>query len=241
MPDLNRVIERVKALLAVSKSDNEHEAALAAERAAELMATYRLEEAQLRVDDTSRAAEDIKERVLLDNTTKKRVAWKELIADGVAKSLGCHLYLTGEGPAVFGREGATQAWRYTCQYLFNEVNRLADEAWEAEAFEATLAGHTIKKWKNSFRVGCAQSIIMRLYETAKPKPASSNEQALMIIDKDDMELESQYNIMAEGFTKADAIGYISNRTGYKAGLDAGQDLPLGGGRAGLPEGQRSLS
>jgi hypothetical protein len=245
MPEnITRVIDRVRKMLAVSRSDNHHEATLAAERAAELMAEYQLTEAQLRVDDTSRAAEDIKERVTLsDKVQRKRVAWKELIADGVAKSLGCFMYLTDKGPTVFGREGATQAWQYTTQYLFNEVNRLADEAWEDEEFEATAAGYSARKWKNSFRVGAAQAIIMRLYEKAEKKPATQggNEQALMVIADDEKEVENAYLKMTENMGRAGMIGLVSNRTGYKAGLEAGQDLELGGGRGALGEGVRSLT
>lgn len=243
MPDINRIIDRVRKMLEVSRSDNVHEASLAAERAAEMMAEYNLTEAQLRVDDTSREAEGIKDRVLLDGKpTKKRVAWKELIADGVAKSLGCHLYLTEDGPAVFGREGATQAWKYTCAYLFNEVNRLAEEAWNEECVMAAIAGHTPKRWKNAFRVGCAQSIIMRLYESAeKPKvKANPNQKALMVIRADEKEVESEYHKFSEKFGRASSIGLVSNRTGYKAGRETGEKMNLGGGRAALPEGQRSL-
>jgi hypothetical protein len=241
MPNIDRVIDRVRKLLEVSHSDNEHEAALAAQRAAALMSEYQLTEAQLRVDDSTLKAEPIKDRVTLtDKRQGKRVAWKELIADGVAKSLGCHLYLTENGPAVFGRESATQAWGYTCQYLFSEVNRLADEAWEEECVYAEGAGHTIKKWKNSFRVGAAQSIIMRLYETKKTPPPNTSEKALMVVAKDDLEVDTEYHKFSETMGKASMIGLVSNRTGYKAGLEAGQDVNLGGGRAALPEGQKSL-
>jgi hypothetical protein len=240
MGDLTHVISRVRKMLAVSKSDNEHEATLAAQRAAAIIEEYHLTEAQLRVEDDNKKAEPINQRVTLGGG-KKRVAWKELIADGVAKSLGCHIYLTEEGPACFGRESATQAWSYTCQYLFNEVNRLADEAWEDECVMAAIAGYTPKKWKNSFRVGCAQSIIMRLYDSVDKKVVDTSTKALMIIESDQIEVNSEYHKFTEKMGKASAIGLVSNRTGYKAGLEIGQKIELGAKRAGLKEGQRSLN
>lgn len=239
MPDLNRVIDRVRKMLAVSRSDNEHEAALAAQRAAAMMDEYHLTEAQLRVEDTSRAAEEIKSMALPDST-RKRVAWKEHIAMGVAKSLGCHVYLAeGNVLTAVGREGATEAWVYTSRYLYNEVDRLADEAWDAEGNEAREAGHSIRKWKNSFRVGAAQSIMMRLYDD-KPKPENVSEQALMIIDADDLEVKNEYHKITGKMGTASSIGLTSNRTGYKAGREAGNKVHLGGGRAALNEGQRHI-
>lgn len=240
MPDISRIIDRVKKMLAVSKSDNEHEAALAAQRAASIMEEYQLTEAQLRVEDTSRAAEPIVAGTLPE-TTKKRVAWKEYIAQGVAKSLGCHVYLAaGNVLTTVGREGAVQAWAYTTTYLYNEVERLADEAWEREGYRAEGVGQSIRKWKNSFRVGAGQSIMMRLYEDKAPPPANTTEQALMIIEKDDQEVQSEYVKITGNFGQASSIGLASNRTGYKAGREAGQQMQLGGGRAALPEGQRHI-
>lgn len=240
MPDLSRIIDRVRKMLAVSKSDNEHEAALAAQRAAAIMEEYHLTEAQLRVDDTSRAAEPITSAGLPEGN-KKRVAWKELIAQGVAKSLGCHVYLSvGNVLTAVGREGAVQAWAYTTRYLYNEVERLADEAWEREAFDAQLAGHSIRKWKNSFRVGAAQSIMMRLYDEKKPRPENVSEKALMIIERDDLEVQNEYQKITGNMGQASSIGYTSNRTGYKAGREAGNEIKLGGGRAALNEGQRHI-
>jgi hypothetical protein len=240
MPDLSRIIDRVRKMLAVSKSDNEHEAALAAQRAASIMEEYHLTEAQLRVEDASRAAEPITAGAIPE-PTKKRVAWKEFVAQGVAKSLGCHVYLAeGNILTAVGREGAVQAWVYTTQYLYNEVDRLADEAWLREGLNAQGAGQSIRKWKNSFRVGAGQSIMMRLYEDKAPPPANTTEQALMIIEKDDLEVQNAYVKITDRMGTAGAIGYASNRTGYKAGREAGNNMHLGGGRAALNEGQRHI-
>lgn len=240
---MSAVVNRIRKFLEMSKSDNENEATMAAQRAAEMMAKYNITEAELRVEDETREAEPIVQREIFNEPGKprKRVAWKELIADGVAKSLGCHLYLTADGPAVFGRESATQAWKYTCLYLFNEVNRLAEEAWEREGSEAWMANHTPKKWKNSFRVGAAQSIIMRLYEEADKRGVpETSEKALMIINDDEKEVENEYAKFSSEWGKSSMIGLISNRTGYKAGLEAGHDMELNGASGALPEGMKSL-
>lgn len=239
----NKIIDRIRKLLAASHSDNEHEAALAAQRAADLMTEYHLTEAELRLENNAKKAEPILEAVTIEGKLqKKRVAWKELIADGVAKSLGCHLYLGKFGPTVMGRESACAAWSYTCQYLFNEVERLAEEAWLEECVVAAIAGHTRRKWKNSFRVGCAQSIIMRLYEGVEQKaPADPSQKALMVLKDDEKEVENVYQNMSAEWGKASMIGLVSNRTGYKAGLEVGADLELNQAKGALKEGQPVLT
>ncbi len=258
MSNIRKIIERVQKLLAASKSENEHEAALAASRAAKLMEEYNLSEALIRVHDHTAKAEPIIDGVRLVDATKKRSAWRESIADAVAKSLGCKTYLMESKTVCFGREGATQAWNYTCQYLFREVDRLADEAWDREGGEALEAGQSIKRWKNAFRVGAAYAVAARLYEqTAASKlvreeriravaedrvgAATSNyEQALMVVDRDETEFQSAYAARSAKFGTAKSVGQVSSRTGYHAGKEAGQNVTLGGGRAGLPSGQGRL-
>jgi hypothetical protein len=248
---IQKVIERVQKFLAVSRSDNEHEAALAASRAAKLMEEYNLSEAMLRVEDTSRAAEPIVDGVKLVDQTKKRSAWREAIATSVAMSLGCHVYISNGNTVCFGREGATQAWNYTSQYLFREVDRLADEAWDREGAAARKVGQSIRRWKNSFRVGAAGAIATRLRNEANEtrgqrrvrihnEYAESSDLALQVVEKDEHEVESAYANRSRTFSNLGAIGSVSSRTGYTAGREAGSSMALGGGRAALGAGQGRL-
>jgi hypothetical protein len=258
MSNIRKIIDRVQKLLAASKSENEHEAALAASRAAKLMEEYNLSEALIRVHDSTIKPEPIVDGVKLVNATKKRSAWRESIADAVAHSLGCRTYLVGGRNTVcFGREGATQAWNYTCQYLFREVDRLADEAWDRESAEALAVGQTIKRWKNAFRVGAAYAVAARLYEQTNASKSDrkaqvdavlrtqsslldDDGQALMVVDRDEHEFANAYAARSAGFVSLRSVGQVSSRTGYNAGKEAGQRVHLGGGRGGLPAGQGSL-
>lgn len=256
---IDKIISRVQKLLSMSKSDNEHEAAQAAARASALMAEYNLSEAMLRVEDSSRGAEAIVEGRLSDQQTKKRSAWRELIADAVASSLGCVTYLSKTSETVcFGREGATQAWNYTSQYLFNEVDRLADEAWDREGMAAMRVGQRIRSWKNAFRVGAAAVVASRLRDATAaqrdervakrqgvqsvvhPKPATTEQQALMVMERDEQEVKNAYAERTKGFVKSAGVGRVTSRTGYNAGREAGASVALGGGRAALGAGQGRL-
>lgn len=268
MSNMNKIIDRVRKLLAASRSDNEHEAAIAAGHAARLMEQYQLSEASLRVADTSRAGEKIVDVTLAEGQTKKRSAWRTSICYAVAASLGCRMWWRGSQHDVmcFGRESATQAWNYTCQYLFREVDRIADEAWEREEYSATRAGQTSRAWKNAFRVGAAGVVSERLlaqvreaqaarrapaacaapvapeHEVAEddaPEPVEYNPAALAIIEQDEREVESAY--ARKGLrTRTSSLGRVASRTGYTAGREAGARVNLGGGRAGLPAGQGNL-
>ncbi len=257
---IDKIISRVQKLLSMSRSDNEHEAAQAAARASVLMAEYNLTEAMLRVEDSSRAAEVIVTDVPIYDPTKKRTAWRESIASAVAKSLGCRMFISASNAiTAFGREGATQAWNYTCQYLFNEIDRLADVAWEREGVEAADAGQSIRRWKNAFRVGAASIVAARLRDATKAAQearglkrrameptytASPNKesQALMIMERDEQEVETAYMDMYKqrNFRNLGGIGTVSSRTGYNAGREAGGTVSLGGGRAALGAGMGRL-
>lgn len=161
------VVEKIKKLLKLSRSENANEAAVAAARAAELMAKYAIEEASIRLDDSGRAAEPITEEVV--EKSKKRVAWKGCIASGLAQAFGAKMFWMGGDITLFGRKSALQAIGYMHQYLTREVERLADEAWEEHMKEVRAKGITYyvqgtRTWKNGFRLGAASTIQNRLYQ-----------------------------------------------------------------------------
>jgi len=180
---IEKILDRVRKLLSLSEhSGSEHEAALAASRAAALMEQYQLSEALVRLDDANAKPEPIlrDERLEPDapQIGRKRVAWKEAISNAVAKDLGVREYYryrtawTGHtmrrtaDVRGFGRETAIQTWRYTCEYLWRTVDELADKAWIAEGDDESSMG-TVRAWKNSFRVGCASKISERIFANRK--------------------------------------------------------------------------
>lgn len=261
MTDISKIISRVQKLLAATKSDNEHEAALAGARAAAMIEEFQLTEAQLRVDDDTLPPEPIKEGVRLDEYAEwreKRVAWIETIHNAVALSLGCKTWIQRGEIMCFGRESATQAWRYTSMYLQREVARLCEEAWEREGDAAEAAGQSTRRWKNAFRVGAAQAIAIRLRtEHRKTREASRvttaaaddvirrtadepTSQALAIVEKDEAEVEVEYKRMTKGWRNMGGIGGTSSRSGYSAGREAGEQVQISGGR-GLRAGQGRLT
>jgi hypothetical protein len=179
---LDKAIERVRKLLALAKGTSEHEAALAASKAAQLIEQFQLSEAMIRLDAPEAEPEPIEQAARLEpelapfggrGSGRKRIAWKETIAKAVASDLGIHMYWRNDVDICgFGRESAIQTWRYTYQYLCRAVDQLADEAWDRHGgYEST------RSWKNAFRSGCAQRLAVRVWEERQARKKAAKHHA----------------------------------------------------------------
>lgn len=159
------VLERIKKLLRLAQNaGSEQEAALAAQRAAQLMAQHEIHEASINLDgsDEVRAVEEIVPEHPV-TFTRKRVAWHIRIASAVAASYGAECYTNGgysdpekNGIRFFGRLSAVQAAAYTTQYLIRKVEEITD----AQAPQSLYA----RRYRNAFRLGCASRIGARINE-----------------------------------------------------------------------------
>lgn len=248
----SQIIDRIRKLLELSKSSNEHEAAAAAARAADLMRKYEIDQAVLAA---TAPGETPPEEIITDhigNIAGKSTSWRVLIGHGVAAATGCRQWSHGGRMEAMGTRGAVGTWNYLCQYLAREVDRLADAGWGA--YPTTLDRVSgVRRWKNAFRVGAAQVIRTRLIEQARSQAASRRadvhasalahnhfgpaveSQALAIIDRDAARVAAEYEAMAkrERFVTR-KIGQTSSAGGYAAGRDAGATVNLSGGGRGLP-------
>jgi hypothetical protein len=184
MSNIEKIIDRVRKLFALSEgAGSEHEAASAAARATQLIAEYQLTEAQLRVDDATLPPEPIEKSARLEPdaplTGRKRVAWKETIALAVAKDLGVRMHWNWtkdwnkgghngrkySDVRGFGRESAIQTWRYTCQYLWNTIDELAEA-------QTVASWQSVRAYRNAYRVGCASRIAERIWLAAQERKAA---------------------------------------------------------------------
>lgn len=190
---MSDVVARVRKLLELSKSSNEHEAAAAAGRAAHLMAENQVTEAMLAVqaeDDPERA--DVPEAVvdvaLRTAEGTKRVAWRASIAGAAARAFGCEWYYSGASIHAVGAESATQTWSYVCAYLFAEVERLTDDAWLKNGKDLVAVGELPRRWKGGHRLGMAHVIAGKLYamrdEEKKQRGALAGKQVALLIAGD---------------------------------------------------------
>src|SRR4051812_14047841 len=100
------IIDRIRKLLSLAQSKNEHEAAAAAAKAAELMRKHEIDQAVLAA---TAPGETPPEEIVTDGIGEKRgksVSWRVLIGQGVAAATGCRQWSAGGRMEAMGTRGA---------------------------------------------------------------------------------------------------------------------------------------
>lgn len=241
----DKIIDRIRKLLALSKSTNEHEAAMAAGQAADLMLKHEIEEAAL--SDAGDEPEHVTDETL--DTGKQTVSWKSAVANGLCQSFGCRSYHHKRSGVshtlIVGQPSKLATVRYMYAYLVAEIGRLADEAYGAEHRECAksrVPAPSARAWKNAFRLGAAHVIYTRLVAQRKETHAAARlagqGTALAVVKQGEVAVERYLKRKAPKLRAAPAPRYVS-RDGFAAGKDAGADVSLGGGH-GLSAGTKQL-
>ena len=238
----SKIIDKIKKLLSLSKSDNEHEAANAAAAAAGLMAQHQISIATLGEDDGD-TIDDTLGTFYVDNSASRKVVWKGSIAFGVAASFGCQYYWSGPHPTMVGRKGDVDAVKYIYAYLVREVNRLAEKSWD----EYPLKDYeSARAYKTSFRTGATLIVRKRLQESRKEN--LSNEKvnadelkmnAIVKVEANDEAIKEFYKDLSKGFGRFNASNTVSSLSGLNAGKKAGNSINLGNNK-GLNGGSNKL-
>jgi hypothetical protein len=142
---LEPIKSKVRKLLALSKSDNENEAAAALEKANGLIERYDLDEAALRFESVEVKANKI------------YIPWRTVIANAVSWLYGCYTYVqknsgsrffTGETVDVFM---ATEMY----SYLTKTVERCAKKS---------IRKNAKQKYRRDFKCGMAMRLYSRIME-----------------------------------------------------------------------------
>jgi len=221
-----KIIDRVRKLLALATSNNTHEAAAAAAAAQALMSAHRIASAECEAPEAS----DIGLHDSAPLGRRRLDQWRWQMAWGVCKPNGCvpttiwddhdHLVL-----CFVGHAPDAQAARYLWQYLVREIDRLA----KAEAHELRQMGGAPANWRtwyNSFRMGAVMVLSVRLLRTAKQAQHTASSRAIARLD----DHEAQAREFAReklGVTYSDAKLKASlSSDGFDAGRDAGARIPL---------------
>lgn len=254
----DKILDRIRKLLRLAaNAGSEHEAAIAADRARLMMAEHEIHEAQISLEvQAPRVPEQIDQEHAVTDTTK-RVAWHMVLISAVARDFGCRPYWSSGKVCLFGRLSAVQSASYTSQYLMREVERLCDRAAVGEDGKSAP-----RKWRNAFRIGCAETIAKRLREARREREIPTAEEVLeefgvpspseprpedavlAIVKKDQEQVEEEWERYSAGWRgRGGLIGCVSwgASGGYASGLAAGSAARIGGrSRGGLPAGQGSL-
>lgn len=229
----DRVIERVRKLLALSGSDNEHEAAAAAHRAQVLLAEHQLTMAELDAGDSDDGPEVVRETWF---NSKRIPGWRSRLAFGVAAGFGCEATRSaGWGMRIYGDPSAVATARATFAYLVQAIERCAREARRAyQGMESP------RSYASAYRLGMADRLSARLRQRRSEAMAEAAEAVGASVDTVAMvrvTQEQAIRAMVDGFAKGRRWQgpVCSSRRGYANGYDDGGGVGLDAQLSGAAE------
>jgi Protein of unknown function (DUF2786) len=149
-----KIIDRVKKLLALAESDNEHEAALAASMAQDLMMQHRLELAQIQAN--VEVAPEILEKMVCKYP---RLVWKKRLAQAVADSCDLGVFVRGRRSRQLmfvGTSSGVELAEFLFVYLKRIVARLGRDYLEELDGNRKISGRS--EQLHSFNAGMVAGI-----------------------------------------------------------------------------------
>jgi hypothetical protein len=148
------IVNKIKKLLALSTSSNEHEAALASQRANELLIKHNLSLTEIQ------GADDIVE---FETTPVSRIpSWKEILFSNIADYYFCRLFRTTEKNnkhafLLIGKQTNIEIAKQMFEYLAATIDKMAKK-------QTYFKGRTSL---NSYRHGIVSTLIRRFEEMKK--------------------------------------------------------------------------
>lgn len=233
---MSAVVEKIKKLLELSKSGNEHEAATAAARVAELMAKHEISAADLTVD----TGEPRTERGRIDNDedgwSTRYQAWKSTLAEVCALAVGARSWQQRHDSdnslykiTIVGPVGSVNAARYLYMWLLKEVRRVSSH-------ERNARGEN-DAWRTSFRVAMINRLHERMQAMRKQTFKEASSTAMVRVDATATAVKEAYDMMDLGKARGPRA---TDYDGYHAGREAGDRVRLGDAAGHIGEGQKKL-
>jgi hypothetical protein len=170
MTEQDKILDRVRKLLELAKSDNVNEAGNAAAAAQTLMSRHSITEAMI---DVSPDQDEKDEPIVADTLHvcgNKLVSWKDQLALAMCRVNQCEAYHVGGTLNVIGRPSDAATVRYLFAYVTREIDRLCADA-------ASLLGKPGKTWCNNFRLGATHEVCRRLREAHRNARAAMRQEA----------------------------------------------------------------
>ena len=163
-----KLIDKIRKLMALSHSPNEHEAALAAARAREILDKY-----DLSLTEVEMSGEEIIEH-RVDTGTRGPRLWMGRLAVSVSKAFSCRVFRI-YGIMVFcGTKADTQVAEYTYLFLFRTVKLLSKQhkasLEKSGVWETHYRGrHGNRAYMQSYALGVVNTIDQKLREFVQSK------------------------------------------------------------------------
>ena len=226
-----KVMDRIRKLLKLAKSDNEHEAAVAAERAQAMLAEHELTIAELDVDDTGPTVQPVTMEEFF--RSGRTPGWKSQLAFGVAQAFGARAVISpGFGMEVYGTEAAIAVTKATFRYLADTIQRLG-----AEAVKSYTGWRSPRAYGNAYRLGMALRIVKRLRarraaaldDAARKVGARPESVALVRVTQEQAVVARVKQVATGSYADPTTTSRDGLRDGYRDGASVGLDPQLRGG------------
>lgn len=224
MEDLKSVIDKVKKLQSLSKSNNANEAAAAAAVANKLIDQYRLSQIDLEFTDIKNS-EPIEEDFEFVYETGKITQWKVHLAMILAQHYGCYIYndntfSSGRKQSrlrLVGRRSDMEIHKYMFNWLHLECKRFSLK--EAKGLGRVYA--------DSYCKGFVNGIKSQLESSRLEVTKNINQVSLIKINQ--REAEAKDFIYSKKNIQANKAKYVSHvdKFAYALGLDKGNKIHLG--------------
>lgn len=194
MEDLETVKQRIKKLLALSKSSNENEAASALIKANEMMENYNLSSFQF--------SEYTEAKV---KGTKRSIRWRVLLANAVENLYATYHYTDRTGTLVFiGEELDVFMSTEMYKYLAKTIDRMAKQ---------NIRKNAKYKYRQSYRAGIANRLYDRIYELGQQcswrNPEELKEQKKQIAEF--VEKQVSISLSQKKFGKANPTAFLKGK------------------------------
>lgn len=163
------IIEKIKKLLALANSSNEHEAALAASHAQRLLSEHNLAMADIEAAHKSDKAGKVETTV-----SKTLPKWLRHLSAGVSTAFDCQaIHHPSTGKMTFIGVGVdVQIAAYTFTYLDRTVRKLCSTYMKQHA-RSTIANRHRELMRNSYYMGAVSTINARLREQKVQTPVTT--------------------------------------------------------------------
>lgn len=232
------ILRKLAKLLELSERGDEHEAQVAAQRAAELMAKHQIDAAQViaasaRPDDRPSLEEG---RIDGDGDETSRIEnWHKALLVSVAEACGGRAWMNGRGRyqrfMMVGPKDSVASARYIYMHLERQIGRLSRAAMRASDVGTNA-------WRRAYAVGMVARVRERLIEGRRTAMRAATSTALVVVDKTALAVKEAHD--AKGL-RTSRYGAMKRPDAHTYGYRDGDKVDLGSSDARrLGEGQKKL-
>ena len=235
----DKVMDKIRKLLALSTSSNVNEAAVAAAAAQRLMFQYKVEMTEVEIA-TEEAEPIVDLDILADSGQKCAMRWQVVLLNSIARANFCRLVITPWSAysksklRVFGKKADIQTTNYLYLAVTSHIHESCDR-WAKEEM-----GSPSRTQRGSFRYGAAITVGQRMMDARRseeaklriPEASTRNTTAIVHVETAERQVDEHLRKLFPK-TKAHRTSRSADYSSYQAGRQAGHSIPLSGGRNAL--------